>query len=152
MRWAIGSPDGMFDPAGKVGTFFHVGVVVADIEAAMAELGEAMGVEWSGPIERDVGEWVVRAAFARTPPPYLELIEGQPGSVWDATSGAGIHHLSYWSDDLDSASSSLETAGMPLEFDIGVARYHRGEHSGTRVELLDSDARPAFFERWGLPQ
>ena len=137
---------------GAAQTFFHVGVVVPDLEAAMAELGPAIGADWSGPLEREVGEWVVRATFAQTAPPYVELIEAVPGSVWEATPGAPIHHMSYWSDDLDADGVRLEAAGMALELDLQFIRYHRGKTSATRIELLDSGVHAAFFERWDLPQ
>jgi hypothetical protein len=144
MRSAIGSPDAVLGP------FFHVGIVVPDLEAAMEELGAAMGFEWSGPLERDLGKWVVRAAFARTSPPYVELIQSIPGSVWETAPGAPFHHLSYWCDELESTSSALAETGMALELDLGFARYHLTA-SGTRIELLDADIRAAFDERWGLP-
>ena len=68
--------------------YFQVGFVVPDLEAAMEELGAGLGVELVGPQERDLGDpGVLRIAFARTPPPYVELIQGPAGSLWDASSG-----------------------------------------------------------------
>jgi hypothetical protein len=133
---------------------FQVGFVVPDLEAAMEELGAALGVEMIGPQERDLGKGLVlRIAFARTPAPYLELIEGPPGSIWDSTGGARIHHLGYWSEDMDADSARLEAAGMAREIDLGFARYHGpGSATGARVELISTEHREAFYERWGLPE
>lgn len=132
--------------------YFQVGFVVPDLEAAMAELGAGLGVEMLGPLERDVGDGVLRIAFAKTPPPYLELIQGPPGSLWDATAGPRMHHLGYWSDDLGADSARLETAGMTLELDLGFARYHRPTTgAGARIELIDAGFRPEFLARWELP-
>lgn len=133
--------------------YFQVGFVVPDLEAAMEELAAGLGVEMLGPHERDVGGGLLRIAFARTPPPYVELIEGFPGSLWEVTAGPAIHHLGYWSDDLDADSARLEAAGMVLELDLGFARYHRpGTAAGARVELIDAGFRPDFMARWGLPE
>jgi hypothetical protein len=133
--------------------YFQVGFVVPDLEAAMAELGAGLGVEMLGPLERDVGDGVLRIAFAMTAPPYLELIQGPPGSLWDATAGPRMHHLGYWSDDLDADSARLEAAGMALELDLGFARYHRpASAAGARIELIDAGFRPEFLARWELPE
>ena len=132
--------------------YFQVGFVVPDLEAAMAEIGAGLGVEMIGPQERDLGDCVLRIAFASTPPPYLELIEGPPGSLWDATEGAHIHHLGYWSADLDADSDRLEAAGMERELDLGYVRYHRpAAGAGARVELISTTHRTNFLTRWGLP-
>lgn len=132
--------------------YFQVGFVVPDLEAAMAELAAGLGVEILGPLERDVPDGVLRIAFARTPPPYVELIQGPPGSLWDATEGGRMHHLGYWSDDLEADSARLEAVGMELELDLGFARYHRpGAGAGARVELIDAGYRPEFLARWQLP-
>jgi hypothetical protein len=132
--------------------YFQVGFVVPDLEAAMEELGAALGVELVGPQERDLGDCVLRIAFAQTPPPHIELIEGPPGSLWDATGGAHLHHLGYWSEDMDADSARLEAAGMRLELDLGFARYHSPAHAaGARIELIDIAHRTDFQSRWGLP-
>ena len=133
--------------------YFQVGFVVPHLEAAMEELGAGLGVELVGPQERELGDrGVLRIAFARTPPPYVELIEGPAGSLWDASSGAHLHHLGYWSEDMDADSARLEAAGMRLELDLGFARYHSpAGAAGARVELIDVAHRTDFVARWGLP-
>ena len=133
--------------------YFQVGFVVPDLEAAMEELGAGLGVELVGPQERDLGDrGLLRIAFARTPPPYVELIQGPPGSLWDASAGAHVHHLGYWSEDMHADSARLEAAGMRLELDLGFARYHSpAGAAGARVELIDVAHRTDFVARWGLP-
>lgn len=134
-------------------TYFQVGIVVPDIEKAMEELGASLGVEMIGPLERELDDGVLRIAFARTPPPYVELLEGPAGSIWDPADGAGMHHLGYWSDDLDADGARLEEAGTPLELDLGFARYYGpAPATGARVELIDIGYRPDFLARWNLPQ
>jgi Glyoxalase/Bleomycin resistance protein/Dioxygenase superfamily len=133
--------------------YFQVGLAVPDLEAAMREVGSSLGVQMIGPLERDLGDGTLRIAFARTPPPYLELLEGPPGSIWDAAGGAKMHHLGHWSEDLDADGARLEEAGIPLELDLGFARYYGpAPATGARVELIDIDYRPEFLARWSLPE
>jgi hypothetical protein len=134
--------------------YFQVGVLVEDLEAAREELGNALGLEWSDIVVREIDEWTIRVCFAKQGPPYLELIEGPAGSPWEATGGSRIDHIGYWADDLESSKHRLDAAGLALEVDGaaygGVFTYHRGRKSGLRVELIDAGGRAAFYERWGL--
>jgi hypothetical protein len=42
---------------------------------------------------------------------------------------------------------------MPLELDLGYARYHRsGAGEGVRIELIALAHRATFFTRWALPE
>jgi hypothetical protein len=134
--------------------FFQVGVLVRDIEAARVELGAALGLDWSDVVVREVDEWTIRVCFCRQGPPYLELIEGPPGSPWDCGGASRIDHIGLWSESLDDAKQSIAEQGLALEVDGsrlgGRFTYHRGVASGLRVELLDASGREAFYERWGL--
>ena len=73
------------------GELYHVGIVVPDVEAAMAHFTELVGVEWGPVVATDAIE--VRDGDGNdlrlpnklcysTSPPYLELVLEQPGSVW----------------------------------------------------------------------
>jgi hypothetical protein len=132
--------------------YFQTGVAVQNLEQAMEELSAALGVTWKEPQDRDVDGMQFRVAFADTPPPYLELIEGAPGSPWDSTAGSHLHHLGYWSDDKAADMARLEAAGFTTEMDIGHASYHSGKHGGLRVELIDKSYRDEFMTRWGLAE
>jgi len=138
-RWQMESP-------------FQIGVVVSDLARAMADAEAALGLEWIGPRTRVIGGATIRVAFAMTPPPHLELIEGTPGTMWDATTEGGIHHAGYWSDDLDADSARLAANGFRLELDLGHARYHLAPSLQTRIELIDRSHEPQFYRRWGLPR
>jgi hypothetical protein len=134
--------------------FFQVGVLVEDLEAAQQELSESLGLEWSQTVERQNGDWTLRACFSRQGPPYLELIEGPAGSPWEAVHGSRIDHIGYWAEDLEVGKDGFNEAGLAIEHDGtgsgAVFTYHRGRDSGLRVEFLDASGRAAFHERWGL--
>ena len=138
-----------------IGPFFQVGVLVQDIEASRDELGRALGLSWTDIVDRDVtDDWKIRICFSREGPPYIELVEGPPGSPWDCTDGSRIDHIGYFAPEIARNKSELEAAGIPVEVDGtklgGVFTYQRGRDSGLRVELIDAGGRDAFYERWGL--
>ena len=135
--------------------FFHSGHIVTDIEQSCAELTAALGVRWSPIQDRELGEWRSRIAFSVDGPPYLEIIQGSPGSPWDAEAfGDQLHHIGYWSDDVAADGARLIAAGMPVILD-GAAwgrstTIHMAPHSGTRLELLDVVHHPAMCEAYGV--
>lgn len=101
---------------------FHTGYVVADLEAAMAELSAATGTSWR-PVA-DAVDFGVRTAagprvlqgkrvYSLEGPPYLELIEVD-GAVWGAGRPAGAMHVGYWVDDLAAAAEHLRGIGLTL--------------------------------------
>jgi hypothetical protein len=134
--------------------FFQVGVLVQRIDEARDELQRALGITFGEIVDRDTGEHQIRVCFSLEGPPYLELIEGPPGSPWDASAGSRIDHIGYWTPEIDAAKRALDREGLELEVDGtaagGVFTYHRGRSSGLRVELIDGATQPAFYARWGL--
>jgi catechol 2,3-dioxygenase-like lactoylglutathione lyase family enzyme len=101
----------------------HVGVVVPDLEAAMADFSGSAG-EWivSGGGPRQVtflspeGEFTIThlTAWSHRPPFYVEVIKSVPRRVWEPRPEAYLHHLGYWVDDFDGAVDQAESAGMRL--------------------------------------
>lgn len=142
---------------------YHTGIVVADLEAAMAELTDLFGYEWTGVNPQHLrfrtpsGEDSVELNFVYTlgQGHHIELVEARPGTVWELGDEphARPHHLGYWCDDVTGTSRRLAEAGMPLlctyagdpDNAVGFA-YHR-LHTGQLVELVDSSRR-AGFEEW----
>lgn len=143
----------MSDGAG-LPPFFQVGILVADLEAAMDELGRALGLTWAEPQDRRLGEWTCRVTFGRPGPPYLELIEGPPGSPWDSEGGYRLDHLGLWTGDLDRERARLVAEGLPVDVEgtelSGPWTYHRGERTGLRIEVIDEARRPGLLRTYGL--
>ncbi len=74
--------------------FFHVGILVADLEAAQADFGALLGVEFE-PVSSTVvasGE-KTRFCYSLQGPPYLELMEMTGTGSWSPEVGEGLHHL-----------------------------------------------------------
>ena len=58
----------------------------------------------------------------------VELLEGQPGSVWHTTALAELHHVAYWVDDIPGTAEALVDDGWAVE-----------------VTITGEDARPSLF-------
>lgn len=131
------------------GEFFHVGVIVEDLDAAAQELGRTLGLEFNAPHESTYGDSHIRVCYSLQGPPYLELIQGEPDSMWSTSAGPRPDHVGYFVSDLEAARARLEANGMPVDID-GIAfggrfTYHRAPHTGLRVELIDEARRKALL-------
>lgn len=139
-------------PAGITASFWHSGVVVADIEQAMADMEQATGARWLTPQERPDGDGVVRVCFSRTEP-YIELIEGNPAGLWPTTSGPRVDHLAYWTSEFEAECANMTALGLSREAGGASAwggnwAYYRVPALGIRLELCDTAGRDAFFRQW----
>ena len=70
--------------------FYHYGLVVADFDAALLELGSELGLEWAS-VQRRTFEVRqpnglvtadFRVTYSVTGPPHFEVIEPTPGTIW----------------------------------------------------------------------
>jgi catechol 2,3-dioxygenase-like lactoylglutathione lyase family enzyme len=145
-----------------IGETFHVGVAVTDLESAMAELTDGLGLEWHSIQERSMhlrtATGVVSAQLRFTyskQTPHIELLHGDPGSIW-GPEHRGIHHIGVWTDDLTRDSARLAAKGYPIEVTLASRStedpqgftYQRGD-LGLRVELVPTSSRPAFDNWFG---
>jgi hypothetical protein len=100
-----------------IGNLWHTGIVVADLDAAIQDFRLRSDVEFVEPILvpltiRDhttsrLQSLTVRTAMSMGTPPYLELIEAIPETVY----AVGQVHLGFWCDDLKSAGASMIADG-----------------------------------------
>jgi len=135
---------------------YHVGIVVPDLPAAQARMTELLGVRWGPVMHLDElelrdgtgGDVVLPNTLCySTSPPYLELIEEVPGSVWVCNEHSNLHHIGFWSAAMGGDSERLSAAGCPLQIcgrsgdtaPISFA-YHR-DPLGVRIELVDASLR-----------
>lgn len=105
------------------GQLFHVGLLVPDIDAAMAELSETQGVTWASVRDWPMRIWLpargyvdveLKLTFSQQGPCRLELIQGSPGTHVDPAAGFGAHHLGYWVDDPQAETERLLAQGGEL--------------------------------------
>jgi Glyoxalase/Bleomycin resistance protein/Dioxygenase superfamily len=127
--------------------FYHVAIAVPDLDAAMEELSRTVGLSWGEAREAEYPDGPIRFTYSVDGPPHIELVQGSPGSPWDAADGARFDHIGFWSSSLDDDKRELHDRGMPIEVDgeeLGnpIFSYHRSEISGLRVELVTEEMRP----------
>jgi catechol 2,3-dioxygenase-like lactoylglutathione lyase family enzyme len=133
---------------------FHTGIVVDDLDAAKAELGERLGVTWNeggaevllvgpGGTQKSPSAYVI----SREGPHHVELCQAVPGTVWTGTAPGQAHHLGYWVDDVATASAELTAGGAPAVACVTVAEdvppmcaYHRTAN-GLLVEVVSRGMR-----------
>ena len=144
---------------------FHIGVRVPNLEAAMDELGESLGLVWSEARETEAQSlWTpdgglqeihLKYTYSAAGPQHIELLEGPPGTFWDGTVQSGAHHIGVWVDDVGAETDRLVDAGWQLvgaHSDPGAGNgygifTYLQPPSGLIVELVDATVLP-FFEQW----
>jgi catechol 2,3-dioxygenase-like lactoylglutathione lyase family enzyme len=137
--------------------FYHTGIVVPDLEAAMARLSALAGYRWINPLTYTLpfrtasGTHEFTSTFVYSlQAPYVELIQEVPGSPWTAAPGKSVHHLGYFTDSLADTARMLEDNGFTFEATADVAppglalfAYYVDEF-GTRIEIVDRALFPDF--------
>ena len=106
-------------------TLDHIGIAVADLQAALTFYRDALGLEIE-PAE-DVASQRVRARFVllddasgrtASPRPRLELLEAtsedSPVARYLQKRGPGLHHITLRVDDLQAALARLKARGVRL--------------------------------------
>lgn len=129
---------------------YHTGIVVNDLESAIATLTAVGGYDWttplsfSLPVQTEAGEMVVDFQFAYTlQAPHLELVQAIPGTIWTTAPGNAAHHLGFFVDDLPKKSRELEEAGFTREAcastdgQAPVAFAYHKDRFGIRIEIVD---------------
>ena len=141
---------------------YHAGIVVDDFEESRAWFSETAGYRWCEPVAVDQvitttkGEETIPMRIAYSvDEPRLELIQTAPGTIW-VPSTSGIHHLGYWSDDVDADVSTLLATGMELEATTplpdGTTLFAYCHAPGrTRIELVSRAMQPLLSTWWSQP-
>lgn len=144
-------------PPLRAADLYHTGIVVPDVEAAMARMSEVAGYGWTKPLSAELpirmadGERVLTLRYAYSlDAPHIELVQEVPGTPWTATVHAATHHLGYFCDDVPATSKRLEAAGFALEACAvlngnapAVFAYHLAP-TGERIEIVERALMPDF--------
>ena len=140
---------------------YHVGIVVADIDLAMSQMGDELGITWgeAGPVtvtvkdHRGIAPETIKVVYGKNGPPYLELIEGAGGGIWTPEGGPRMHHMGVWTENLAADIARLERIGMRTEASgvgpdggLSLFAYMRDAH-GFRIELVDAANRERSLAR-----
>ncbi|GAB4914931.1 hypothetical protein MAHJHV65_24230 [Mycobacterium avium subsp. hominissuis] len=133
--------------------FYHTGIIVPDLEAAMARLSALAGYRWITPVSYTLpfrtvsGTREVTSTFVYSlQAPHVELIQEVPGTAWAAAPGNAVHHLGYWCDDLAQSAQLLEDNGFAFEAIFWSRFADAVELIAQARELLDSSPRSSWLQ------
>ena len=94
----------------------HVGIAVADLEAAVSEYSEAFGID---PVHRErVEDQGVDEVLFQVGTSYIQLLGATgpdtPVGRFLQRRGEGVHHVGYRVRDVTAVLDRLKAAGIPL--------------------------------------
>ena len=134
--------------------FFHVGVLVRDIDQAAEDFAKTLGLRFepvrSAPLV--TGE-TMRFCYSLQGPPYLELVQMAATSlgIWGPEQAEGLHHIAFADPDVPGTCAAFGgQADTVVGGEGGSPRviFTRPEAlHGIRVEYLQSAMVTATFER-----
>jgi catechol 2,3-dioxygenase-like lactoylglutathione lyase family enzyme len=143
----------------KAEDLYHVGIVVDDLDASLKWFSDVAGYRWCDQfageqtVETPNGEVTVPIRFAYSmSEPRLEVLQSVPDTLW-VPADSGVHHVGYWSDDLDADIGALEANGLevevraPMPDGTSLWAYCKGT-TGPRVELVSRLIEPTMTERF----
>ncbi|MEV8378932.1 VOC family protein [Kribbella sp. NPDC056861] len=136
-------------------SFFHTGIVVPDLDKAIAYYADTFDLRFTEPgvfsIPRledpDPHPFELTAVLSRTEPPYLELIQANGDGIVSADKCGQILYHAYWEPDMDARLDWLRTSGPGVD---AVFRMEEGstpfsmitspDPFGNRIEYVGTDA------------
>lgn len=150
-------------------TYHHVGILVPDMEAAIAWFSEVLGITFHAPHrmvtrgridpaefgDDEQHEGVSYLTWAKQGPPYYELVEAKGNGLHSIERhGPGLHHVGLFVPDVDAALARLTPAGVGVEGRVVapdgttmVCWTSRSPITGLMVELMDERLR-AGIQGW----
>ncbi|MFF7090777.1 VOC family protein [Streptomyces rubradiris] len=145
-------------------SYYHVGMVVPDIDAAVQRCARVFGVPFTAATltesphqeEGDVTHtpFRQRQAISRTREPYIELIEATGDGVFSPSQGGALMYYACWESDMNSRVARLRSQGFGMDAVIRmdatsdpIAAITSHDSHGIRLELADPAAKPVM-EHW----
>ena len=142
-------------------SYYHVGIVVPEVEPAREHLTELLGIRWGPVMERGSVETFygkngeilnpLRLCYSLDEP-HIELIQHTPGSMWELNEHSNLHHIGFWSDAIADDTLAMERVGCPMgvcfrdEHDQPAFFSHNRSPLGFWVEIVDVANRPSMRE------
>lgn len=134
--------------------FFHVGVLVHDIDAAAKDFSRVLGLEFepvrTAPVA--TGE-TMRYCYALNGAPYLELVQSTGTGIWAPEQGEGLHHIAFSVPDVGGVCAAFDdladtvVSGAAARDEPRVIFTRPEALHGVRAEYLQSDMVAATLDR-----
>jgi quinol monooxygenase YgiN/catechol 2,3-dioxygenase-like lactoylglutathione lyase family enzyme len=104
-------------------SFFHIGMVVPDLEKAVSRYSDILGISFTEPAVFDIPRledpdphpFKMTAVFSRTEPPYYELIQAEGDGIASAAKAGGILYYGCWEADLSGRLGRLRNQGVGVD-------------------------------------
>jgi hypothetical protein len=146
-----------------VATFFHIGILVDDLDKAIERFSNVLEVNFLPPTVIHIDQLQesdrksncdLRLTFSAETPHY-ELLEAQGDGIFGLHHGVGLHHIGVWEPDCESRLQRMthhhrleeEAIAYTADRRISVAYLKPEGLYGTRIELCD-EADRASVEKW----
>jgi catechol 2,3-dioxygenase-like lactoylglutathione lyase family enzyme len=143
-------------------SFFHSGIIVPDLEKAIARFSDVLGIKFAEPATFHIpcledptqhpGKLV--AAFSMTAPPYYELIQADGDGIISIANGGKILYFGIWESDMAKRLEQLEKQqiGWDALFRMSptetpYAMITKPDLLGARIEYVEDTAREPI-EEW----
>lgn len=132
---------------------YHTGLIVNDLNEAMESWSAALDLKWAPPrmstspmlCPDGVLDREVKFTYSLQGPHFIELLEQvNPAPYLNLTGGRYVHHLGYFTTDLERSSAELEERGFRRELSgvdhhggLSRAAFHYSPESpGMWIELV----------------
>ena len=134
-------------------SFFHIGMVVPDLDRAVARYSDVLGIEFTEPHTYEIPRledpyphpFKLTCVFSRTEPPYYELIQAEGEGIVSAAQCGKILYYGVWETDM---SARLETLRAQ---DIGIDAIFRPAAGATPFAVITApDLLGARLEYVGI--
>jgi hypothetical protein len=144
--------------------YYHIGIVVYNLEEAIEHYSNLLEVKFTeatdtvlcveNPSTRQTENLQVIAAYSRSRPPYLELIQAGGSGIFSEKNTGHILYFGIWESDLEGRIEKLTEQGMGIDALIRpacdkppTAVITAPDKMGIRVEYLSTSLRLAT-EAW----
>ena len=127
-----------------MGSIWHIGIAVPDLQKGQQELGEIFGLRWRPSRVRKLTladaagrpyEVECHVAFSLGGPFAVEVWQAIPGTPLDMPPAGGVHHIGYRAGDPAAEAERLDALGYPGYAAAGTAPLLNRGPSGTLIEL-----------------
>jgi catechol 2,3-dioxygenase-like lactoylglutathione lyase family enzyme len=151
--------------------YFHIGILVPDLEAAVAKFSDAFGLTFTDvataeyelalPLEGRLLKRRSRVRYSMEGPPHYELMQADSSDFFGPPEMNRVHHVGLWAPDIASAQLDLHGKGLRTQAQVrrpdgqpGVFFTDPADAFGIRFEVLNDTRRPGFdrFVATGDPQ
>ncbi|MEV5976627.1 VOC family protein [Streptomyces sp. NPDC052114] len=145
--------------------YFHIGVVVPDLEEAMAQFSLHHGISFPEPAAIRIPDpggagpgHEIRVVYSKEGAPFYELIEATVSGIFPSVAHGEVHHVGVWEEDMAKRVSELraegiavEASGVGLEGTTGLVEgtvphwvITEPGPTGLRFEYVDAGMRPGI--------